>query len=125
MKSSQKALIVFMHHPEPGRVKSRLAAAIGPVAAARTYEKLLRRDLGVVADFKRERPEVAIFIIFTPPEKRAEIEAAYPGPWDFADQQGQHLGENMAEAISIAPRIFRSSSGNPGFSQGSRSSSPP
>ncbi len=99
MKSSRKALIVFMRYPESGRVKTRLAAAMGPVAAARTYEKLIRRTLGVVGDFKRERPEVEVFIYFTPPEKRHELEAGYPGPWRFAQQQGAHLGERMAEAI--------------------------
>ena len=99
MKFSRKALIVFMRHPEPGRVKTRLASAVGPVAAARTYEKLIRWTLGVVADFKRERPEVEVFIFFTPPETKREIGEAYPGPWHFAHQQGAHLGARMGKAI--------------------------
>jgi uncharacterized protein len=94
-----KALLFFMRHPEPGFVKSRLAATVGPDEAARIYERLIRRTLGVAADFKRERSEVEIFIFFTPSDKELEIAAAYPGPWRFAHQQGRHLGERMAEAI--------------------------
>jgi len=88
-----------MRYPEPGCVKSRLAAVIGPEEAARVYEKLIRRTLGVAADFKRERPEVDIFIFFTPPDKMPQLEGAYPGPWSFVCQQGSHLGERMEGAI--------------------------
>jgi uncharacterized protein len=99
MKPSGKALILFMRYPEPGCVKSRLAAAVGPEEAARIYEKLIRRTLGVAADFKRERPEVDLFIFFTPPDKMLRIEGAYPGPWSLNCQQGLHLGERMDAAI--------------------------
>jgi uncharacterized protein len=99
MKPPKRALILFMRYPETGCVKSRLAAAIGTEEAARVYEKLIRRTLGVAADFKRDRPEVDIFIFFTPPDKVLQIEDAYPGPWSFVSQQGSHLGERMEGAI--------------------------
>jgi uncharacterized protein len=99
MKPSRKALILFMRYPQPGCVKSRLAAAVGPEEAARVYEKLIRRTLGVAADFKRERPEVDLFIFFTPPDKMLRIEGAYPGPWSFICQEGLHLGERMERSI--------------------------
>ncbi len=88
-----------MRYPEPGCVKSRLAAAIGPGPAARVYEKLVRRTLGVSADFKRKSPLVEIFLFLTPPERQIEIQDRYPGPWGFFCQQGAHLGERMGEAI--------------------------
>jgi len=99
MNPPRSALLIFMRYPEPGRVKTRLAAAIGPGSAAQIYEKLLGRTLGVAADFKRERPSVDIFVFFTPPEKQIEIQEAYPGPWNFLCQQGGHLGERMEEAV--------------------------
>ena len=49
MRPAKKALLIFLRYPEPGRVKSRLAAAIGPAEAAHVYEKLTRRTLGVAA----------------------------------------------------------------------------
>ena len=88
-----------MRCPEPGCVKSRLAKAIGPGPAARIYEKLVRRTLGVAAEVKRQQAQVDIFIFFTPAEKKRHIEEAFPGPWSFHCQRGAHLGERMVEAI--------------------------
>jgi uncharacterized protein len=99
MKPSRKALILFMRYPEPGCVKSRLAAAVGPEEAARVYEKLIRRTLGVAAEFKRKHPEVDLFVSFTPPDKMLRLQEAYPGPWRFRCQKGMHLGERMEGAI--------------------------
>jgi uncharacterized protein len=99
MKPSKKAVILFMRYPEPGSVKTRLASSVGLEEAARVYEKLARRTLGVAADLKRKRPEVDLFIFFYPPDKILELEGAYPGPWRFIRQQGLHLGERMEEAI--------------------------
>jgi uncharacterized protein len=99
MPPPKKALLVFMRYPEPGRVKSRLASAIGSGPAAQIYDKLLRRTLGVAVDFKWRRAAIDIFVFFTPAEKYVEIRETYPGPWTFLCQQGQHLGERMEEAV--------------------------
>ena len=99
MKPSRKALLIFLRYPEPGQVKSRLSAAVGPDEAARTYEKLARRSLGVVADFKRQHPTVEVFVFYTPAERQLQIQEAFPGPWRFACQQGEDLGERMEHAI--------------------------
>jgi rSAM/selenodomain-associated transferase 2/rSAM/selenodomain-associated transferase 1 len=99
MNPLKRALLIFMRHPEPGCVKTRLAAGIGPAPASQIYEKLLRATLGVAADFKWKHPAVDLFVFFTPPEKRNEILEAFPGPWNFLYQQGGHLGERMGEAI--------------------------
>ncbi len=37
------ALLLFLRDPEPGRVKSRLARGIGPVAACRLYREMARQ----------------------------------------------------------------------------------
>jgi len=100
VKNKPNALIVFMRYPEPGKVKTRLAASIGSEEAARIYEKLVRRTLGLVADFVQAgRGDVDAFIAFSPPDKRARMEEAYPGPWAFFPQKGSHLGDRMEGAI--------------------------
>ncbi len=43
------SVVVFAREPVPGRVKTRLAAAVGERAAARLYAVLLKRTLAVVA----------------------------------------------------------------------------
>ncbi len=41
----QNILIVFLKYPEPGRVKTRLAADIGPDAAVSVYRLLVEFTL--------------------------------------------------------------------------------
>ena len=47
----ETALIVFARAPQPGRVKSRLAASIGEHAAAEIYARLLGHALALAADW--------------------------------------------------------------------------
>ena len=47
----ETALILFARAPQPGRVKSRLAASIGEHAAAEIYARLLGRALVLAADW--------------------------------------------------------------------------
>lgn len=98
-KLSRRALILFMRYPEAGKVKSRLAASLGHSEAVRIYERLVRRTLGVAADFKRSTKQADIFIALTPSEKLPAARRRYPGPWTFFPQTGSHLGERMKRAI--------------------------
>lgn len=102
MKKTNKALAIFLRYPEAGKVKSRLAGKLGRREAARIYEKLVRRTLGVATDFKKLRPCTKIFVFFTPADKKKELERAFPGPWEFVPQQGAHLGARMDRAIEYA-----------------------
>ncbi len=99
MKPAKQALLIFLRYPEPGRVKSRLAADIGAAEAARVYERLTRRTLGVAADFQRQHCDVDLFLFYTPSEKKFQIAEAFPGPWGFVSQQGDHLGARMGGAV--------------------------
>lgn len=98
MPPARKALIVFMRYPEAGRVKSRLAASIGAAEAARIYEVLVRRTLGVVSEFLAANPKVHGVVSFSPGERRAQVESKFAGPWGFMPQEGSHLGECMGNA---------------------------
>lgn len=101
----RKALILFMRYPEPGKVKSRLAATVGIDEAARIYELLVFRTLGVAADFKRSAKGIDLFIALSPPERLPAARRRYPGPWIFFPQTGSHLGERMQRAIERVMRM--------------------
>lgn len=102
---SRKALLVFMRYPEPGKVKSRLAAALGPQEAAAIYHRLLRRTLGVASDFKRSNPDCGIFLFCTPESSAGQIVAEFPGPWEVVHQEGEHLGERMKAALRYTSQL--------------------
>ena len=63
-------LAVFLKHPQPGRVKTRLAAELGAVRAAEIYRELAEATL-------RQLPwEMAdVWLCFDPPEQREAVQA--------------------------------------------------
>jgi rSAM/selenodomain-associated transferase 1/rSAM/selenodomain-associated transferase 2 len=91
--------MVFLRYPEPGRVKSRLAADIGQQKATDLYARLVRRTLGVVGDFQRTRSRLRVLLFYTPPEREEAVKQGYPGRWRFVAQAGCGLGERMAHAF--------------------------
>jgi uncharacterized protein len=102
MPPPSSVLMVFMRYPEPGKVKSRLAAGIGRQPAADLYARLVRRTLGIAGDFKRARGDLEILLFFDPPEREEAVQQSYPGPWQFVPQAGCDLGERMAHAFRYA-----------------------
>ncbi len=65
----RRAILLFVKYPEPGRVKTRLAATVGADAAARIYRRLVAAVIESLPD------EEELVVAFDPPEKRAEIVA--------------------------------------------------
>ncbi len=98
----RRALLVFFRYPRPGTVKKRLATEIGPERACSIYEKLLRRTLGVVSDFKLKNPDTRILLFHLPEDPADEIARRFSGPWQFHQQVGDHLGTRMENAINFA-----------------------
>ena len=98
----RKALIVFMRYPEPGKVKTRLARELGDRDAASVYEKLARRTLGVVSDFRRSMPDVEVLLFYSPEDREKEMAVPFPGPWELVPQHGEHLGQRMDLAVRHA-----------------------
>lgn len=102
MAFPRKALILFVKYPEAGRVKTRLAKALGPERAADLYQKLLRRTLGIAADFKLSpdnQDDPDLFLFFSPPERKEMLKKTCPGPWKFVSQTDGHLGQRMDAAF--------------------------
>lgn len=86
--------VLFLKYPEPGRVKTRLAEAVGPERAARLARRFAERTLAAVDDLGLEAG-----ICFTPPEREADLRAWLgPGRTCFA-QRGADLGERMEAAF--------------------------
>ena len=100
VKMRKKAILIFMKYPEPGRVKTRLSKSIGREQACNIYQKLVRRTLGMVSDFRHANTETDLFLFYYPSEREAQLRKAYPGPWTFTPQISGHLGEKMDNAFN-------------------------
>jgi rSAM/selenodomain-associated transferase 1 len=87
------ALVILARHPEPGKVKSRLAASIGDAAAAALYRAFLL-DLG-----RRlaAHPAWVLYWAFEPAD--APFSAEIAGGAEAFAQAGGDLGERIADAI--------------------------
>jgi rSAM/selenodomain-associated transferase 1 len=95
---SRNALLVFVKHPSPGAVKTRLAAEVGPEAAARLYRTLAERVLEATSPRAGEYERL---VFFDPPEALAGMRAWLPGVRLLA-QSGGDLGARMADAFARA-----------------------
>lgn len=87
----RRVLGVFAKEPRPGTVKSRLAAAIGPDAAARLYEAFLRDFLP-----RLESLPFARVLAFTPDTSEPFFHRLAGGRFELEPQTSGDLGERMA-----------------------------
>ncbi len=100
-----RALLLFLKFPTPGRVKTRLAAGIGPEAAADVYRLLVARVLANLAGV-----EADVRVLFDPPDTReATLNwirpqlplADFPAVEFLAQAEGD-LGHRLARGFSDA-----------------------
>lgn len=95
---ARTALILFARGPQPGRVKTRLAAGLGVTEAARLYALLLKRSLELLARW----PGPRVLACADPGS------LAYFGDLSLAQgctlrlQAGVDLGARMADALAKA-----------------------
>lgn len=103
-------LILFVKYPEPGRVKTRLAAGVGPEQAAAIYQDLVELAWRAASDWCHHPPHSSsspspsrtLWLYFDPPSKESEMKAwfaRYPSPADLpmawiAQPEGD-LGERL------------------------------
>jgi rSAM/selenodomain-associated transferase 1 len=95
---SGRTLVVFVKHPAPGEVKTRLAAAIGPGPAARLYRALAER---VLEETTPRMQDYERLVLFDPPQALARMREWLPGV-RLAAQAAGDLGERMADAFRRA-----------------------
>lgn len=87
-----------MRAPVAGRVKTRLAAAIGAEAALRIYRRLAEH---AVAEARAAGDDVAVRIHYTPADSEAEIRA-WLGDAAYLPQSEAELGGRMRAAFEAA-----------------------
>lgn len=90
------ALLVFVKYPEPGKVKTRLAATIGAKLAAQLYSEFIRTTFSLV----QQVDTAAKFVTFTPAEKEQKLRELFPGPFHwFAQIDSTDLGARIHHAF--------------------------
>jgi rSAM/selenodomain-associated transferase 1 len=87
-------ILFFVKYPEPGEVKTRLAATIGPDKAAEVYGHFL---LDLLA--KLESTQLPFKVCFYPEQKRDLMMAWLGDGYEYSLQKGVDLGERMATAF--------------------------
>ena len=97
----RRAILLFVKYPEPGKVKTRLAATLGAEMAADIYRRLVA---AVVAGLPEGDD---LIVVFDPPEKRAQV-----AEWlhsllagrrvDFIPQAAGDLGGRLEQAFAEA-----------------------
>ena len=97
----RRAILLFVKYPEPGKVKTRLAATLGAEAAADIYRRLVA---AVVAGLPEGDD---LIVLFDPPEKRAPVADWLQGLLagrraDFVAQAAGDLGTRLEQAFAEA-----------------------
>jgi rSAM/selenodomain-associated transferase 1 len=98
--SGADVLLTFVKEPRPGRVKSRLAAALGARGAAVVSRILAER---VLARTRPRGDEYERWVLFDPPEAQAAMAAWLPGEILLPQTEGD-LGARMGAAFDEAFR---------------------
>jgi uncharacterized protein len=95
-------LIIFVKAPRPGLVKTRLAQALGPEAAARIYQQLVAMLLKSLGGFEN------VELRFAPDDALPEIRSWLRPGWTALPQGKGDLGMRLTRALAEA---FESGSG--------------
>ena len=95
MKSqSDSCVLLFVKLPVKGRVKTRLAADIGPEAALRLYESFVLDTLGMLEGLKQP-----VRICFDPAGTEAQCKRWLGKHYSYVAQVGRDLGQRMKNAF--------------------------
>jgi uncharacterized protein len=91
---TDRCLAVLVRHPEPGKVKTRLAEAYGDAFAAEIYGYFIDDLMEALApgNYRLE-------IFFTPAEKEPDIRQRFGDRLSCTPQRGEGLGERMENAF--------------------------
>jgi hypothetical protein len=95
-----EVLLVFMRHSQPGTVKTRIAADLGPEQAAALYTRMCSLVLEAVASWKR--PGIRRIAVITPAEAVGEVSAVLPRGLSAWPQIDGDLGSRLAATFATA-----------------------
>lgn len=90
------SIVIFARAPEPGKVKTRLAAHIGAEAAAKLYAAMLQ-DTIAIAESAAQETKSEVVLCYTPDDAFAPGDYSLSNFWRDAKlhQNGNDLGEKM------------------------------
>src|SRR5258706_13375575 len=95
--SAWVTLGVMARAPTPGRCKTRLASALGPLGASRLYRAMLLDTLDALAPLPRVRKVVLV----APEDDGVSVVRALVSPtWRVLAQCGRDLGERLAHGFA-------------------------
>ncbi len=87
-------IVFFVKYPEPGEVKTRLAASIGPDKASELYGNFV---LDILA--RIESTQLSFTICLYPEQKKELIMGWLGDGYEYSHQKGVDLGERMVTAF--------------------------
>jgi rSAM/selenodomain-associated transferase 1 len=90
------AIALFCKYPEPGRVKTRLAASIGNERAVAVYRELVRSTLDCVAGLARP---IDFFVYVDPAEAASAFHSWLGVGFRYVPQSVGDLGDRMLTAF--------------------------
>ncbi len=89
-------ILLFVKYPQPGRVKTRIAATVGADAATAIYKELVARVWAQLP------ADAAITVCYDPAERGEEVRAWLPGAALYEAQAAGDLGVRLRVAVSSA-----------------------
>jgi rSAM/selenodomain-associated transferase 1 len=99
-RTPRRAVLVFVRAPQPGRVKTRLAAAIGDPAALAVYRRLAGHTLAEVRALAADGVEVRVH--YAPADAGDEMRAWLGDGPLYLPQADGDLGARMKDAFARA-----------------------
>lgn len=100
--SEADCVIVMARFPVPGAAKTRLIPALGASGAASLHQRLVRRTLNCVDEFRRSCPG-AVRIHFTGGDE-SHMQSLFGTHRQYCPQIGTTLGDRMNNAVEAAFR---------------------
>ena len=97
--ASKNCLLVFVRLPEKGKVKSRLAAAVGEENACHLYRSFVSDLLSTVSG-PAASGAYALELFYDPPEQGRAVRAWLGEEYICRPQEGADLGERMGNALA-------------------------
>ena len=89
-------ILLFVKYPQPGRVKTRIAATVGADAATAIYKELVARVWAQLP------ADAAITVCYDPAERGEEVRAWLPGAARYEAQAAGDLGVRLRVAVGSA-----------------------
>ena len=94
-----RAVIMFCKYPEPGQVKTRLAASIGDAEAAHVYRHMVAHTL---KSLRRLRAHAKVFVFYAPAEAAEKMKGWLGRGHRYIPQSTGSLGDRMLDAFWFA-----------------------